>query len=60
MEDVFTREGLAIELDTSLPETRVVEVLERLGRERGALPPEIALDNGPELTSRALDQWAYE
>ncbi len=28
--------------------------------ERGARPEEIVLDNGPELTSRALDQWAYE
>lgn len=60
VEDVFTREGLAIEVDTSLPGVRVVQVLERLERERGALPQEIILDNGPELTSRALDQWAYE
>jgi len=28
--------------------------------ERGAIPDVIVLDNGPELTSRALDQWAYE
>lgn len=28
--------------------------------ERGALPQAIILDNGPELPSRALDQWAYE
>jgi putative transposase len=60
VEDVFTREGLAIEVDTSLPGTRVVQVLERLEAERGALPQEIILDNGPELTSKALDQWAYE
>ena len=57
--DVFTREPLAIEVDTSLPGTRVVEVLERLVQARGACPKEIILDNGPELTSRALDQWAY-
>jgi len=25
-----------------------------------AIPDVIVLDNGPELTSRALDQWAYE
>lgn len=60
VEDVFTREGLAIEVDTSLPGARVVQVLKRLERERGALPQEIILDNGPELTSKALDQWAYE
>ena len=57
--DVFTREALAIEVDTSLPGGRVVRVLERLVLERGA-PDEIVLDNGPELAGRALDQWAYE
>lgn len=58
--DIFTREPLAIEVDTSLPGTRVVEVLKRLTQARGACPREIILDNGPELTSKALDQWAYE
>ena len=57
--DVFTREALAIEVDTSLPGARVAGVLERLAAERGA-PAEIVLDNGPELAGRAVDQWAYE
>jgi putative transposase len=57
--DVFTREALAIEVDTSLPGGRVVRVLERLAAERGA-PDEIVLDNGPELSGKAVDQWAYE
>src|SRR5215213_3620467 len=57
--DVFTREALAIEVDISLPGGRVVRVLERLAAEHGA-PDEIILDNGPELTSKAVDQWAYE
>ena len=57
--DVFTREALAIEVDTSLPGGRVVRVLERLVAERGA-SDEIVLDNGPELAGKALDQWAYE
>lgn len=57
--DTFTRESLAIEVDTALPGTRVVQVLDRLVAARGK-PREIVLDNGPELTSRALDQWAYE
>ena len=57
--DVFTREALALEVDTSLPGGRVVRVLERLVAERGA-PDEIVLDNGPELAGKALDQWAYE
>lgn len=56
--DTVTREALAIEVDTSLPGERVVRVLERLATERGA-PAAIVLDNGPELTGRALDQWAY-
>lgn len=57
--DVFTREALAVEVDTSLSGVRVGRVLDRVIAERGAAPEEITLDNGPELTSRALDQWAY-
>src|SRR3990172_229578 len=53
VEDVFTREALAIEVDTSLPGTRVVQVLERVAAQAGAAPREIVMDNGPELTSRA-------
>lgn len=56
--DTFTREALAIEVDTSLPGERVVQVLARVVSERGA-PEELVLDNGPELTSRVLDQWAF-
>lgn len=58
--DAFSRESLAIEVDTSLSGQRVARVLERVAAERGATPEVIVLDNGPELTSRALDQWAYE
>jgi putative transposase len=57
--DCFTRESPAIEVDTSLPGARVVRVLEDLSVLRG-LPQTILMDNGPELTSRVLDQWAYE
>lgn len=57
--DVFTREVLAIEVDTSLPGGRVVRVLERLASDRGA-PTEIVLDNGPELAGKVVDHWAYE
>jgi putative transposase len=57
--DTCTREALAIEVDTSMPAASVVRVLDRLVTERGK-PRQIVLDNGPELTSRALDQWAYE
>jgi len=57
--DTYTREALAIEVDTSLSGARVARVLERVIGERGAQPEEIVMDNGPELTSRVLDQWAY-
>lgn len=57
--DVFTREALALEVDTSLPGSRVVRVLERLRGERD-LPAQIVLDNGPELISRVLEQWACQ
>ena len=60
VEDAFTREALAIEVDSSLCGERVARVLDRVIIERGAKPSDIVLDNGPELTSKALDQWAYE
>lgn len=57
--DDYTRECLAIEVDTSLGGMRVVRVLEELKQRRG-LPRQIRSDNGPEFVSRAVDQWAYE
>ncbi len=60
VEDAYTREALAIEVDTSLSSVHVARVLDQVIEERGAIPEEIVLDNGPELTSRALDQWASE
>jgi putative transposase len=57
--DDYTRECLAIEVDTSLGGMRVVRVLEELKRTRG-LPRQIRSDNGPEFVSRAVDQWAYK
>jgi len=57
--DVFTREALALEVDTSLPGSRVVRVLKRLRSERER-PAQLVLDNGPELLSRALEEWAHE
>ena len=59
VEDLYTREALAIEIDTSLGGVRVARVLDRVIAERGQAPGAIVLDNGPELTSKALDQWAY-
>jgi putative transposase len=57
--DDFHRECLAAEVDTSIPGTRVVRVLERL-RERRGVPQILVMDNGPEFAGRALEVWAYE
>jgi putative transposase len=56
--DWHSREALAIEVDTSLTGQRVVRVLQRLSETRG-LPHTIQVDNGPEFTGRALDEWAF-
>jgi putative transposase len=56
--DDFSRECLALEVDTSIPGLRVVRVLERIAQERG-LPKAVVIDNGPEFTGKALDAWAY-
>jgi putative transposase len=57
--DTVTRECLAIEVDTSLPGKRVVQVLDQLVAWHGA-PKQITLDNGPEFTGQLLDAWAYQ
>lgn len=56
--DDFTRESVAIEVDTALPGERVVRVLERLAGTRG-LPSGIVCDSGPEFAGQVLDQWAF-
>ena len=56
--DDVTRECPALEVDTSLSGVRVAAVLERLWQQ-GRRPATIRVDNGPELTSQALDAWAY-
>ena len=57
--DEFTRECVAIEVDTSITGPRVVRVLEKLAHTRG-LPTEIVTDNGTEFTSRALLAWVSQ
>ena len=57
--DDFNREALWIEVDTSLPAERVVRVLEMLIDWRGC-PAQIRMDNGPELISQRLENWAEE
>jgi putative transposase len=54
--DDFTRECLALVVDTSLSGSRVARELDRLVEFRGR-PLMIVSDNGTELTSRAILQW---
>jgi putative transposase len=58
MVDEYTRECPVIEVDTSLPAARVLQVLDRLATTRG-LPRSLVVDHGPEFISKALDAWAY-
>lgn len=55
--DDFNREGLAIEIDFSLPAERVVRALNRIIEWRGK-PLAIRVDNGPEYVSSTLTIWA--
>lgn len=59
LEDQLTREGLAAEVDTSLPGPRVARVLDRIVAERGK-PEMIVSDNGTELTCNAVLKWAEQ
>jgi putative transposase len=57
--DDFTRECLALVVDTSLPSLRVVRELDAIVAIRGR-PAMIVSDNGTELTSRAVLRWSQE
>jgi len=57
--DEGNREGLAIEVGTSLPASRVIRVLSQLVALYGR-PDRLRLDNGPELTSQVLTEWCAQ
>src|SRR5438067_3278222 len=57
--DAFTRECLALEVDTSFASRRVTRVLDAIIAERG-IAAAIRVDNGPEFTSRHFLAWAVE
>jgi len=57
--DEGNREGLRIEVGTSISATRVVRVMNELIEFYGK-PEAIRLDNGPELTSEFFTDWAKE
>jgi putative transposase len=56
--DDFTREALALLVDTSIGGTRVARLLDELVAARGK-PQTLVSDNGPEFTGKALDAWSY-
>ena len=56
--DMFTRESLRLEADTSIGGKRVARVLNERKETRG-LPQTITVDNGPEFAGKVLDRWAY-
>lgn len=51
--DDFTRQCLAIHVDTSVSGATVVAIMERLALTR-KLPHTITVENGPEFTGKAL------
>ncbi|MGC2329729.1 MAG: IS3 family transposase [Candidatus Sulfotelmatobacter sp.] len=57
--DAFTRECLALEVDTSFASRRVTRVLDEIIAERG-IAAAIRVDNGPEFTSRHFLAWCVE
>ena len=57
--DEGVREGLAIEIETSLSAERVIRVLEQVVAWRGQ-PQAIRLDNGPEFIAERFMTWCAE
>jgi putative transposase len=54
--DEGNREGLSIEIGTTIPSTRVVRILEQLIDLHGR-PVALRVDNGPELTAEVFVDW---
>ncbi len=57
--DDFSRRCVVLVADTSFSGARVSRILEEVGSLH-PLPEMVVTDNGPEFTSKALDQWAYQ
>jgi len=55
--DDYNREGLTIDVDQSLPSTRVIRALEQVIEWRGK-PSALRCDNGPEYISGQMIEWA--
>jgi len=57
--DDYNREGLVIDVDFSLPSSRVIRALDQIIEWRGQ-PSIIRCDNGPEYISHLLGRWAED
>ncbi len=57
--DEGNREGLAIDVSTSIPSVRVIRILDELVAVNGR-PEALRVDNGPELISDAFLTWCRE
>lgn len=57
--DDYSREILAIEVDTSLSSKRIIRTLEQVIEHRGK-PQSIRADNGPEFTSKDMELWCCQ
>jgi putative transposase len=57
--DSFTKQSVALEVDTSFPSRRVTRVLSRAMNNYGK-PLAMRCDNGPEISSRHFLAWAIE
>lgn len=57
--DDFSRRSVALEFDVARPAERVTRMLDQVIEYFGK-PRRIRSDNGPEVTSKVFDAWAYE
>ena len=57
--DDYNREGFGIEVDQSLPSSRVIRALEQIIEWQGK-PAAIRCDNDPEYSSQGLVDWAND
>ena len=57
--DDFSRRCVALVADTSFSGARISRILDEVASVH-PLPEMVVTDNGPEFTSKALDQWAYQ
>jgi putative transposase len=55
--DTMSRESPQVVVERSFSGEQVAEILDQVAQQKG-LPKAIQVDNGPEFTSKVLDEWA--